>query len=45
MVVLESLELQTIWLRDRYKYNELTMFGAIDFGNRSFNDAVQIQDT
>jgi len=31
--------------KDRYKTDEeLTTFGAIDFGNMSFNHAVQIQD-
>ena len=40
--------MKQFWLlaKDRYKTeDELTVFDAIDFGNTSFNHAVQTQDT
>ena len=45
-MVLETLGLQSILVtKHRFKSDdELTAYGAIDFGNTSFNHAVQIQE-
>ena len=45
-MVLETLGLQSILVtKHRFKSDDvLTAFGAIDFGNTSFNHAVQIRE-
>ena len=41
---LGNLRVNQFWLRVTEE-DELMAFGAIDFGNTSFNHALQIQDT
>jgi len=45
---LGNLQVNQYWLRDKDRYKaevELTAFGAIDFGNTTFNHPFHIQDT